>query len=227
MINCNRYESISANGKDSLHDFELYVFSRNISPAPKVENYVTVPGMHGSYDFSSIFGEVIYNDRSISYTFDIIADDISSLDKYRREVMDWLCNINNTRIIDTADPDHYWLGSYKPGTYSESGLQGQINVSFIVYPYAIAINPTVTKIKGIGSKTLSCNIFNTSSHKVSPTIETTSAIKIKHKNAILNISPGKYVADDFLLEKGDNLLQIVHDTQDIFEVVISYYEEVM
>ena len=91
-------KQLFANGKSSYNDFKIYIKERNPSIPAKRKNIKTVPGMHGAYDFSDLYGEVIYENRTIEYKFDVTGWDIEDLDYERRRVMDWLLNINQTEI---------------------------------------------------------------------------------------------------------------------------------
>ena len=134
-------KQLIANGKYSYDDFHLYIKQRNPSIPTKRKIMKTIPAMHGAYDFSNIYGEIIYESRTIEYVFDVTGWNVEDLDRERRKVFDWLINIQDTKIIDEYNEDYYWLGSYSEGSWSEDAEQGTLTVKFIVYPFAISRRP--------------------------------------------------------------------------------------
>lgn len=216
-------KQLIANGKASYDNFELYIKERNPSMPKRRKNNKTVPGMHGSYDFSLLYGEAIYDDREIEYKFDITGWDIEDLDKERRKVFDWIMNITNTKIYDEYMPGYYWYGSYSDGSWSEDAEQGLLTVKFLVYPFAIAINPIERKFSLLNSEEKEIRIYSESSHKVIPKIYTTGNITIKKGNSRISLSEGEWELDDFTLERGENIFLVSGNA----DVCISYIEEVL
>lgn len=218
----NLIKQLRANGKSSYDDFDIYIRERNPSIPTKRTNKKTVPGMHGSYDFSSLYGEVIYEDRIIEYKFDITGWNIRDLDRERRRVLDWLMNINETQIIDDYSPNYYYLGSYSEGSWQEDAEQGLLTVKFSVYPFAISRIPMEVNFESIEDNKKEITIENKSSHRVIPTIITDNDILIELGGKSANLSKGEWTIDNFYLEKGENILQVSGKAK----VCIKYNEEV-
>lgn len=215
-------KQLIANGKASYDDFGIYIKERNPSLPSKRKNRKTVPGMHGSYDFSSLYGEIIYEDRTIEYKFDITGWDVEDLDNERRKVLDWIMNINNTKIIDEYSRGYYWYGSYSEGSWKEDAEQGLLTVKFIVYPFAISINPIEREFSVSSGEKKIIHIDNKSSHKVIPRIISTGNILIEKDSSSINVSKGEWEVDGLFLEKGDNTFLVSGNA----DVCISYFEEV-
>ena len=215
-------KQLIANGKSSYNDFGIYIKERNPSVPTKRRNIKTIPGMHGFYDFSSLYGEVIYEDRTIEYKFDITGWDVEDLDNERRRVMDWILNIHNTKIIDEYSPNYYWLGSYSDGSWKEDAEQGLLTVKFVVYPFAISINPRELYINISDNEEKNIIINNDSSHRVVPKIITDGTILIKKDELNITLSSGEWEIDNFYFEKGENNLLISGNAN----VCIKYNEEV-
>lgn len=77
----NLQNGIRINGKHSYRDFGLFV-SKKVIEMPSVKRIrETVPYMNGSHDFSKLNGELAYEDRIISYTFDITGNDAEEMNK--------------------------------------------------------------------------------------------------------------------------------------------------
>ena len=80
-------KSIRALGKASYDDLGLYINSRNI-PIPSIkEIYETVPFLNGSYNFTYINGEPAYEDRIISYNFDISEFSIEEMEIEKKKIL--------------------------------------------------------------------------------------------------------------------------------------------
>ena len=61
---------IIKNNKHSYNDFGLKILSRELNPPSKKKIKETLPFMNGSYDFSLLCGENVYEERTIKYVFD-------------------------------------------------------------------------------------------------------------------------------------------------------------
>lgn len=214
-------KQLIANGKSSYDDFGLYIKERNPSLPKKRSNKQTIPGMHGSYDFSMLYGEIIYEDRKIEYKFDITGWDIADLDTERRKVYDWILNIQNTEIIDEYCSNYHWLGSYDDGSWKEDAEQGELTITFSVYPFLISNNPIELYLTATNTKQ-NIEIDNQSSHRISPTIITDGNILIEYNNKTFNLSSGVWNLSDFYFNKGINNIVISGSAN----VCIKYNEEV-
>ena len=62
---------IIKNNKHSYNDFGLKILSRELNPPSKKKIKETLPFMNGSYDFSLLCGENVYEERTIKYVFDM------------------------------------------------------------------------------------------------------------------------------------------------------------
>ncbi len=216
-------KQLIANGKSSYDDFGIYIKERNPSLPTKRKNRQTVPGMHGSYDFSLLYGEAMYDDRTIEYKFDITGWDVEDLDTERRRVFDWIMNINQTEILDEYSPDYHWFGSYSEGSWKEDAEQGLLTVKFLVYPFAISNLPVEANFNINSSVKKPVIIDNHSSHRVMPTIVTDGNINIEKGGGSISLSTGEWEIDNFYLEKGENTILISGNAN----VCVKYFEEVL
>lgn len=215
-------KQLVANGKSSFNDFGIYIKERNPSLPKRRTNKQTVPGMHGSYDFSNLYGEIIYEDRTIEYKFDITGWDVQDLDNERRKVFDWIMNIQETEIIDEYSPNYHWLGSYSDGSWKEDAEQGLLTVKFSVYPFAISNKALEVNFEATTDKK-TIIIENNSSHRVIPKIITDGAINVETETGNFSLTEGEWEVDNFYLKKGSNTLLVSGSAN----VCIKYYEEVL
>ena len=66
------YTGIEFNGKHSLGDFGLTVSNREIGYPSKIKRQERVPFSNTVYDFSNLYGGQEYEERSITYTLNLI-----------------------------------------------------------------------------------------------------------------------------------------------------------
>lgn len=214
-------KQLRANGKSSYDDFDIYIKERNPSMPSKIINRQSVPGMNGSYDFSELYGEVIFKDRTVEYKFDITGWDVEDLDNERRKVFDWIINIHEVEIFDDYSPNYHWFGSYSDGSWKEDAEQGLLSVKFVVYPFAISNNPIELNLKSVPEKQ-KVIIQNNSSHRIVPKIITSNQINIEIDDKKVSLNKGEWEINNYYLQKGENELVISGNA----DVCIKYYEEV-
>lgn len=130
----------SSNGYHSNDDFGQLVASRSISGLKKKGARVSVPFMNGSYDFSGLYGDVFFEDRTLTYVFDLIDDTPDALLDQMSRFLGWASSIDNDEIHDDDLPHYHYLGSYEgcEPAFDESGEAVTLTVTFTVYPFAIA-----------------------------------------------------------------------------------------
>ena len=135
--------------------------------------------------------------------------------------MDWILNINETKIIDEYSPDYHWYGSYSEGSWKEDAEQGLLSVKFLVYPFAISNNPIEVNLISTSTEK-EVLVENKSSHRIVPTIITDGTILIKKDGKNISLSAGEWEVDNLYFEKGENELLISGNAN----VCIKYNEEV-
>lgn len=139
---------ISANGKHSTRDFgNPYAWSDIGDPSKKIIRG-TVPYMSGYYDFSKLYGGVAYESREVTYSFDLIEDDPSTLHDSVTAFVSWLHGIHEAEIRDDEIEGYHFVGTCdecKPD-YDESGLAATIEAKFTCYPFRIADEETTVEL---------------------------------------------------------------------------------
>lgn len=197
----NLQNGIRINGKHSYRDFGLFV-SKKVIEMPSVKRIrETVPYMNGSHDFSKLNGELAYEDRIISYTFDITGNDAEEMNKKKHDVSAWLCTVHEEDIQDDDYPHLHFVGSYHESDWEEDDGQGELTIKFICHPYMYANTETVIELAA--GMNVSLTVKNDSDHRVIPTVEANGALTIQvgGKKYVISGS-GKHQL--FTLEKGNN-----------------------
>lgn len=132
-------ESLTINNKNSYTDFNLYISKKEIGLPNKKVITQDIPFKNGHYDFSNYLGYPIYSNRNVSYTFDIVADD---LENEKSKILNWLFNVNNVEIYDSEISEYHFKGSFNNYTYSEDENYAELTVVFDCYPFKISNNLT-------------------------------------------------------------------------------------
>lgn len=209
--------------KGSFSDFGQCISKRSIGiPAKKIIKE-TVPFKNGDYDFSALNGEPAYEDREISYTFDVIGTNMLEVEKQKKKLLDWLMNVQNENIYDPYIENFHFYGSYNGPNWSENWEQSELTVTFKVYPYLISNSPFIKKFK-LKAGSNKVQLHNNGSHQIIPKITTNNPIDILVDNTKYSLNVGLSEDDNFLLKKGINEM-IINTTSDT-EVEFQYTIEV-
>lgn len=187
MIN----NGITINNKHSYNDFDLYVNEKNIGIPEKKSIISTVPFMNGFYDFSNLLGSICFDERIITYTFDLISSDTQSLEEIKTDVLMWLMLVHDTEIYDDDITGYHFKGSYDSYSWSEDLDSGTLEVTFKCYPFKIANEETTITLVN-GDNTINYNgckvvLYAQSDTSTSITINSTSYSISTTKTAIIYI----------------------------------------
>ena len=128
---------ITFNNIHSIKTFDLYVNKLDISPPSKIKVYESVPFMNGSYDFSYIYGDNSFGDRTLKYSFELIEDSKINLNIAKIKVENWLLACGQCKLFDDAIPGYYFLAECTDISESDDGEYSIIEVNFTAYPFKI------------------------------------------------------------------------------------------
>lgn len=217
-------KEIRANGKGSYTDFGLCIKSRTISLPKKKIIKEDIPFKNGSYDFSSINGEIYWENREIQYVFDISDLDFTVVELLKERVVDWLLNIHETQIEDDYNKNYYYFGSFDSDSWKEEWEQSELSVKFSVYPYKYGKTLTTrTETVTTAEKTITIN--NESSHRIIPTMTVDANISLTIGENTYALTSGTHIESEYLLNKGDNIWKVKTETGTA-NMNISYRKEV-
>src|SRR5690625_848056 len=128
--------------KHSYRDFGLTLESREIGNPSKIKRKVRVPFSNEIYDFSDIYGSQEYEERLLTYTFNIV-----DMHNYSKEsfstlkiaVLNWLMGPNSKeKLVDDAIPGYYFMAEVENGpALEEWEFDGALAVEFTAYPFKI------------------------------------------------------------------------------------------
>lgn len=135
--------NLTFNNKNSYTDFRLTIEKISIQPPSKKKIKDSVPFQNGSYDFSTVGsgGDIVYTEREIKITFNLINRDKTELYSHYTAVLEWLFNAPKGKMLFNFMPGYYFLGEVENAPNFEEVLQraGKLEVMFICDPYKYGI----------------------------------------------------------------------------------------
>lgn len=207
--------------KHSFDDFGLWIKSKSIGNPTKRKNKVSVPFMNGTYDFSNLYGDASYDERTLEYTFEIIEHSKELCNLKKIQVLNWL-HSKNTRsvLIDDTILGYYFLAECTDTKVEEDGCIYKIVATFTAYPFKIqkwyagedlwdefnfesdySFN-TSFEIKN----SLRITLYNTSVHKIKPIVICSAPMSVLDVNSltVYKFLEGESSNYKFLLDVGVN-----------------------
>lgn len=213
---------ITYKGKHSYNDYGLTIKSKDINPPPKNKVKEKVPYMQGAYDFSNLYGDQTYNERTLNYVFNLICSSKLELNTKKIKILDWLLNSFKDNLKDDTIPGFYFFAECEDVSFKEDGRKAEITVKFVAYPFKISSNDEgnipwddfnfeldymqETKFNILGSKSI--EIYNLGAVKATPTIICSAAMDIIKNGITYKYNQGTTKDWRFTLDKGKNNLTI-------------------
>lgn len=139
------YRQINFGGRWSLEDFGLFI-GQETDTDTRIERArpriirESIPFMDGSYDYSRISGKLIYDDRTLRYTFIISGHSRTEIEDKVRQLDNWLGETEDTDLYDTDFP-HWmftnvaYLGIGELTFYSANECKARVTAEFTAAPY--------------------------------------------------------------------------------------------
>lgn len=193
--------------KHSIFDWDLLMVSKNIGEAEPRISYIAIEGRDGSIDLTEALGEVKYNDRVLTFTFELFNP--SSYWEIKQEISNYL-NGRKMKIILDQDPFYYYYGRCILKSASNIKNLGKFEIECICDAYKMLNNETiVVKTVKTGDKLILSNSRKT----VMPVIKSTGNIVFKFNDKQFNTSPTTtFQSPEFVLKDGDNEVKIISGT---------------
>ncbi len=137
--------SINENiSKHSFRDFGLILTEQKIGlPGPKTY-MVEIEGRNGSLDLSESFGEIKYENRELNFTFELIENVESWIDRMKKVAA--FLHGQKMKIITWSDPNFYYIGRCNIEEYNSVSKLGKIEISCDCDPYKYKRKITVANL---------------------------------------------------------------------------------
>lgn len=159
---------------DSWEDFGLVRTSTTIDKPAAKTSTVEVEGMDGVLDFTEYFGEVLYDNRTISLDFETQRP----MEEFPQLFSD-VCNAIDgkmLRIVLSEDPDFYYVGRVSVSEWKSNGRIGKLSIEADCEPYKYRSTITTKTVQVSGSKTES---FDNLRKRVRPTFDLSASMTIR------------------------------------------------
>ena len=186
--------------KHSIDDWDLLMVSKSIpDPEPKIID-VDIAGSNGKLDLSEWTGEVLYNNRILTFNFDIY-DSPSNWWTLKRQISNYLHG-KKLKIVLDKDNQYFYYGRCKVTSFSNETTVAHITIECDCEPFIYKKDITTKTINGTGTL-----ILSNARKRVLPTITTTESTEFtfEGKSFVVN---GTMQSPDIILKEGDNILEV-------------------
>lgn len=190
--------------KHSITDWDLLMTSRNIGDAEPKTNYVEVPGADGTKDLTEAFGDIKYNNRTLSPTFDMFqkpSDWVTLKDK----ITNYL-NGKKLKIIYDVDPNYYYYGRCRVTNFSNDYTVGHITIEAICEPYKYKLEKTVVENSVVAGTTYT---FKNDRKKVVPTLILNANMTLQFNGNNYSLNAGTHKVLDIEFVEGNNEIKVI------------------
>lgn len=135
-------EGIKFLGKHSYRDLGITMTGRREIGIPnKTKNIRRIPFSNVDYDFSLIYGEQVYENRELTYYFNIgiNGDSVIAMNNEKTKIVNWLMHSNGKQpLYDDAFPGWHFLAEVENSmSFQEDYYIGILEVTFTAYPFMI------------------------------------------------------------------------------------------
>jgi len=216
-------EGIVFNGFDT-REYGMRLTGRSAPTPDEKEKKESVPFAHGSYDFSAILGERLFENRPLTYTFVVPMRDYDRR-KYSQTTLENKLMRGQIGILtDTHAPDYYYRGKCVSVSTTDNWeeMKLDITVEFDCYPFKISEQPegdilwdsfnfeldTLQPVEFNidGSETI--ELINPGTPSVSPEVTASSEMAIQSGNQLFTFPAGTNTNRSLRLQTGENTLTI-------------------
>jgi len=167
----------------SFDDFNLILSQKRIgTPSPKT-NVIDIAGGDGVLDLTEYFGEVKYNNRSISFDFSTTVPQAQFMDLFS-QVQNALHG-QKMRITLDDDPEYYYVGRISVSEWKADKSIGKLTIDCDCDPWKYKQNETTILTSLSGKNIFDCqnpNVMHMSAANVS-SIETGVRVTIERQAA--------------------------------------------
>lgn len=216
------------NGKHTFDDFGITIAEKSVGYPDKEKIKVKVPFSNVEYDFSELYGEQTYTERSITFVLNVVErhrlNDTVLINMLETRLSNWLLGgSGKQKFYDDSIPGYYYLAEVEGGLdFDELWNHGTLTVEFTAYPFMISEHAEghdiwdifnfeldvaqITDFKVNG--TLAVTLYNVGTPGLTPKIEASAPMEVIKNGTTFNIPSGTSKSDEFKLISGENKLTI-------------------
>ena len=190
--------------KHSIDDWDLLMVNKSIGDAEPKFIDVDIPGANSKLDLSEWTGDILYNNRTLVFDFDIY-DSPSNWWLLKRQITNYLHG-KKLKIILDQDKGYYYYGRCKVSNFSNETTVAHISIECDCEPFKYKNEITTKTITGTGTLNLS-----NARKPVMPTITSTGSMQFTFENKTFTVN-GTLQSPDIILKEGDNILEVITGT---------------
>lgn len=224
---------------ESTANFGLRLINR-VAPSPTEKEIIeSLPFVQGVYDFSTILGERVFENRDITYQFRLFERDYSNRKIIEVKLKQWLLKNSINQLYDTHSTGYYWLGKFSSVTVEDDNKASSLILTAIFNCYPLMISTLsegsdiwdyfnfeldvaqTVEFEIVRRRTI--NLLNTGASSVVPTITASSNMVIIKEDVTYTIPHGTTKNDLFRLKTGENIMRI----QGNGKIKFTFHKEVL
>lgn len=189
--------------KHSITDWDLLMTSKSIGePEPKILT-VEIPGSDGTKDLTEAFGEVNYNNRTLTFNFDLFQSP-SDWWTLKEKISKYLHG-KKLKIILDQDPNYFYLGRCKITNFSNDYTVAHLTIECDCEPYKYKLSETSnTKTITAGTTYTYSNLYKS----VIPTLVLSAAMTLEFKDNTYILGAGTHKVLDIKFVEGNNSIKV-------------------
>lgn len=188
----------------SYYEWGLILKEKEIkAPEPKVRQ-IEIEGGDGVLDLTEFFGEVKYNNRSLSFTFNkmnIVPDGFMAL----YSVVQNAIHGKKMQVILDDDPASFYFGRVTVNEWKSNKNLGEIVIEVDAEPYKLKTTETVISKAVSGTASI---ILPNSRKRVVPVITTNAEMTISFGGYSGTFSAGTFTIPELELIEGNNTVAV-------------------
>lgn len=191
----------------NYHSFDswgLILGSKEIkAPEPKVQK-IEIEGGDGDLDLTEFFGDVKYNNRSLSFSF-------SKMNIKPGDFLALFSTVQNAihgkkmQVILDDDPAFFYSGRVTVNEWKSNKNLGEIVIDVDAEPYKMKLAETVVSKAVSGSASI---VLANSRKRVVPVITTNAEMKIAFDGYSGTFSAGTFTIPELELHEGNNTVAV-------------------
>lgn len=217
------FDSVVIGKKDSYFDYEASMKEREIGDPKKKIIKETVPFSNITYDFTKINGEIYWEERVLTYVFEITADSPEELEVKKQAFKRWIMNVHEEELHDPYIKDFHFIATFDDIACDDTEIEkSTITVTFTAYPYMIADKKKIYTAHLENEDAVELVVFNNSSHRIVATLKTDVNCSVSSGDSGIFISDNA----DIYLETGRHVFNVARLKEQNGTVSLEFYEEV-
>lgn len=193
--------------KHSIIDWDLLMVSKSIPlPEPKTIS-VDIPGRDGKIDLSNAFGEIKYENRTLTFDFDIFSNP-SDWWELREKIAQTLYD-KKIKIILDQDSNYYYLGRCKITSFTTTFTVAHISIECDCEPFKYKLTETSISNPLVAGETYT---FSNLDKSVIPIFELSDEATVEFEGNSYSLSAGTHKVLDIIFKRGNNYIKIISGT---------------